>query len=306
MPDQEPLISFEPSFAWMNKHLNVSANVERLYDAWNRWSDRSVPTQHVWRAGLGALQHIVRDAEAMGKRVRGLGGAWSLSGAAVTQDFLVDTKPLNYLDIGLQPQNLDLAFQGVPERLVFAQCGVSVMELNQALEAHNVALPTSGASNGQTICGALSTGTHGSAHTVGSMQDFIVGLHIVASGGAHYWLERASQPVVAPRFCELLGAELVRDDTLFNAAVVSFGSFGLIHAALFTCEPIYTLELHIRRFDYDAVRPVLSTLDVSSLQLPDGATLPFHFEVILHPYRTQPGAQGAYVRFMYQRLHTGA
>lgn len=304
MPDQEPFISFESDVAWTNKHLNVSANVERLYDAWNRWSDRSVPAQHVWMAGLGALQRIVRDAEAMGKRVRGLGGAWALSGAAVTQDFMVDTKPLNYLDIGLQPQNLDPAFQGVPERLVFAQCGVSVMELNQALEARHVSLPTSGASNGQTICGAISTGTHGSAHAVGAMQDVIVGLHIVAQGGTHYWLERASQPVVAQRFCDILGAELVRDDDLFNAAVVSFGSFGLMHAVLFTCEPIYTLELHIRRFDYDAVKPVLSTLDVSSLQLPEGNTLPFHFEVVLNPYRTQPNAQGAYVRFMYKRDYT--
>jgi len=110
--------------------------------------------------------------------------------------------------------------------------------------------------------------------------------------------------VVGPPFYEFLGAELIRDTQLFEAAVVSFGSFGLIHAVMLTCEPIYTLELHIRRYDYAQVQPVLSTLEVSSLSLPEGPTVPFHFEVVLNPYRTQRGAGGAFVRFMYKRTFT--
>ena len=192
MAEQQPLIQFTPNQAWQNKHLNVSATVERLYDAWNRWSDGSRPPQDVWQPGLRALQRIVRDAEASGKRVRGLGGGWSLSGAAVTSGFLVDTKQLNQLVIGMSPAFLDANFQGDPGHLAFAQCGVSVMELNTALEERALSLSTSGASNGQTICGAISTGTHGSAHAFGAMQEFIVGLHIVAEAGKHYWIERAS------------------------------------------------------------------------------------------------------------------
>ncbi|ETX00499.1 MAG: hypothetical protein ETSY2_38995, partial [Candidatus Entotheonella gemina] len=40
------------------------------------------------------------------------------------------------------------------------------------------------------------------------------------------------------------------------------------------------------------------------LNLPDGPTLPFHFEVVLNPYQTQPGARGAYVRCIYKRAFT--
>jgi FAD/FMN-containing dehydrogenase len=304
MAEQQPLIQFTTNQAWQNKHMNVSATIERLYEAWNRWSDRSQPQRDVWQPGLSALQQIVRDAEASGKRVRGLGGGWSLSEAAVTTDFLVDTKQLNNLVIGISPAFLNASFQGDPGRLVFAQCGVSVMELNIALETRHLSLPTSGASNGQTICGAVSTGTHGSAHAFGAMQEFVVGLHIVAEGGRHYWVERASQPVVGPAFAEFLGAELVRDTPLFEAALVSVGSFGLIHAVLLVCEPIYTLELHIRRYDYDQVQPALSTLDVRTLHLPDGPTLPFHFEAVLNPYRTHAGEAGTFVRFIYKRPFT--
>jgi hypothetical protein len=296
-----PLISFSRDVSWSNKHQNVHARVERLYDVWNRWADHSRPTTRVWEAGLNALQQIVRDAEQAGKHVRALGGAWSLSAAALSEDFLVNTKPLNYLELGLRPESVEPSYASHCTRLVFAQCGVSVMELNQFLEAQGLALPTSGASNGQTICGAISTGTHGSANSLGSMQDFILGLHVVAEGGKHYFIERASNPVVSDAFCAILGCTRLRDDELFDAALVGFGSFGLIHAVLFMAEPLYLIERHIQRYDFARVQPVLSTLDVSGLGLPDGAALPFHFEVVLNPYGTAAGARGAFVRALYKR-----
>src|SRR5205085_12104216 len=98
-----------------------------LYDVWNRWDDGSIPTAHVWQAGLLALGAIVREAAASGKRVRALGGAWSLSEAAATSDFLVNTKPLNFIKVGRAPEHCAAAMQPVAPRLVFAQCGTSVL-----------------------------------------------------------------------------------------------------------------------------------------------------------------------------------
>jgi FAD/FMN-containing dehydrogenase len=123
------------------------------------------------------------------------------------------------------------AYQGDDRRnrLVFAQCGVQIKTLNTLLAEKALALPTSGASNGQTIAGAVSTGTHGAANQVGAMQDFILGIHIVAEGGKHYWVERASNHVVTQEFCDWIGAARIRDDKLFRAMVVGFGSFGLVH-----------------------------------------------------------------------------
>ena len=301
MAAPKPLLTFERNVSWRNKHQNVAVRIERLYDVWNRWSDGSRPARQSWRAGLRALQAIVVEAERLGKHVRALGGAWSLSPAAVTEDFVVNTKPLSYLELGLKPENVTAAYKSRCGRLVFAQCGVSVGELNRFLEPRGYALPTSGASNGQTICGAISTGTHGAALRVGSMQDYMLGLHVVAEGGKHYWLERATQPVVSPSFCAILGANLVRDDALFNAALVGFGSFGLIHAVLFAAEPIYLLERHVKRYDFSRVRGAFSTLDLSGLALAGGDEPPFHFEVVLNPYGTANGERGAFVRYMYKR-----
>ena len=174
---------------WTNKHCNVSTHIERLYEAWNRWSDRSHPDEDVWQPGLRALQHIVREAEAAGRRVRGLGGGWSLSEAAVTPDFLVDTKQLNNLVIGMSTAFLEPHYQGNPQHLVFAQCGVSVMELNPHWRLlHCVAHVRR--QQWTTIGGAISTGTHGAAHAFGAMQESIVGASW--RGGGHLWGGRAS------------------------------------------------------------------------------------------------------------------
>jgi hypothetical protein len=75
MAEHQPLIHFTPNQVWTNTHRNVSTHVDRLYEAWNRWHDGSRPDHDVWQPGLRALQHIVREAEVAGKRVRALGGA---------------------------------------------------------------------------------------------------------------------------------------------------------------------------------------------------------------------------------------
>jgi hypothetical protein len=82
---------------------------------------------------------------------------------------------------------------------------------------------------------------------------------------------------------------------------VSFGSFGIIHGVLFEASPLYWLERHVKRVDYAAVRDVLGTLDVSSLQLPGGTALPFHLEIVLNPYALGHGQGGAFVRVLYKR-----
>jgi len=299
--DPKPQVKFDRDKEWRNEHRNVQVTAERYYDAWNRRSDGKKPSKDRWKAGLNCLRQIVMDAEASGKRVRAFGGGWSLSEAAVTRDFLVNTKPLNFVDVGFGAESVVPGLAVDPERLVFAQCGTQVLELNQKLEAKNLSLPTSGASNGQTICGAISTGTHGSAVHVGAMQDYVVSLHVVGGQGNHYWIERESEPVVNEAFCNKLGAKLVRDDRLFNAALVSFGSFGLIHAVLLKGDPIYLLEVHRQRFDWSQVEGTIGTLDVSGLGLPGGDELPFHFEVILNPYATAAGKKGAVVVAMYKR-----
>src|SRR5688572_22747851 len=116
--DPPPLLHFENDFRWKNKHKNIETTAARLYNVWNRTAAGREPPRQRWRAGLSALRQIVIDAQAAGKRVRAYGGAWSLSDAAVTQDYLINTKPLNYLSIGLKKSQLLAAEARSASRLV--------------------------------------------------------------------------------------------------------------------------------------------------------------------------------------------
>jgi hypothetical protein len=287
----------EPSgLLWFNKHRNLSERVWRHYDASNRGADLAGPR---WRGGLAHLNSILSDAQGMGRRVRAVGSRWSLSPWAVCPDVMINTTPLNCHAVGVAPDDLSTSAVD-PDRIVFAQCGAEVRELSETLEEMGLSLPTSGASNGQTICGAISTGTHGSARRVGSMQDFILGLHVLAEDGKQYWIERASAPVVSTSFCQRLGATLLRDDLLFRASVVGLGSFGIVHAVMFEAAPGFLLEVHRRQLDWPQVAHAAATLELDGLGLPSDEE-PFHLDIAVNPYAGKRGEGGTIMTAMYKR-----
>jgi hypothetical protein len=174
--------------------------------------------------------------------------------------------------------------------LVLCQCGIGVRELNSYLERTKRSLKTSGASDGQTIVGALSTGTHGSNLNFGAIHDYVVGMHIITGPDEndHVWVERASYKVVSAIFLKSLNvAQLISEDDVFNSALVCFGSFGFIHSVLLETEEIYQMKLIRQKFDYDSKLVNLMTkLDVKGFGFPDyeGQELN-HLQVVFDPFK---------------------
>ncbi|HET9983223.1 MAG TPA: FAD-binding protein [Longimicrobiales bacterium] len=280
---------------WTNKHHTYTQPLAGLFELWNPVEGGELER---YNATTRTVQALLGQAIRDRVRFRAFGGGWSFTTAPATDGRLVNTKPLN-LFFRLVPELLHAAYTGDAEGLRFAQCGCSILELNARLKAEGRSLRTVGASNGQTIVGAMATQTHGAAIDVGSIPDYVVGLHIVVAPDRHVWLERASAPVTADSFADRLGAELLRDDALFDAALVSFGSFGFIHGVMLETDPAFLLESHRRRFPYDAaLRGAMDTLDFSGLPLPGGAERPYHFQVVLNPYDLDGGA---FVTTMWKR-----
>jgi FAD/FMN-containing dehydrogenase len=298
-----PLIETSPKTSWHNWHRTsgVGGAVQTLFKPRNMWTTARPDASRWFDAGLAGLISIVQRAEADGRRVRAIGSGWSLSSAAFVEDYLVDTSALSDWSLGFSAPMVEAGYASRRDRLVFAQCGAQIRTLDAHLEQNRLALSTQGASNGQTIVGATATGTHGSACDVGSMADFILGLHIVAEGGRHYWVERASNPALTPAFAQWLGAEQRRDDALFNAAVVGFGSFGLIHGVAFEAEPVFVLDRFVKQCDASQVMHAAGTRDIAGLGLP-GTGMPFHLEFVFNPYRRGAGERGAFIRAYYKTV----
>jgi len=302
-----PYIETKRDKDWYNWHRTrkVGGEVDKILTPFNRYTDNSKPpVGKEFLPGLQGLQMIISNAEQEEARVRAHGSRWSLNNVAYTTDHLVDSRQLGFYKVGItEDVFVTDAYKEKMENLSFFQCGVMVRAVNQALQAKKQALSTSGASDGQTLVGAISTGTHGAANQVGAMTEFVRGIHLVISG-KHVFVQRASDQAITHQFCDWLDhAEYVADDNLFNAALVGFGCFGLIHGLLIESEAIYMLELVIKRYDASDVMKAITTLNVDGLDLPGGNVLPYHFEVGLNPYKMKKGEEGASVRVYYKRSY---
>ncbi len=296
-----------PINQWTNKHENFTHTLVPN-TSFKLFNPTGGSRRERYHKTTENFQWLIKHGVDNNLKLRAMGSGWSFTKVSVTEGGLIDTASLNF-SFPLPQSYVANDYQKQPEDLYFLQCGSIIYEINNRLAAKNPArsIKASGASNGQTIAGALSTGTHGAAFEVGAIQDFVVGLHIVTGPNEHVWLERASYPVAAPKFVDWLDAKVIKDDALFEAAVVSFGSFGFIHGVMIETEPIFLLEEHrVGDIPYnDTLKKAMTQLDFSGLNLPGAGPNKelYHFEVLfnMHKFEKNNPDKGAFLKYMYKK-----
>jgi len=127
---------------------------------------------------------------------------------------------------------------------------------------------TLGGAGGQTVFGALTTGTHGGDFRLPPIADDVAALHLVADGGKHYWIEPAHQPEQAQltdddKLMQVYGVDryggpdnfqIIRDDEVFNAVVVAAGRFGVVYSIVVRAVRQYMLHEERRLTDWQDVK----------------------------------------------------
>lgn len=280
---------------WINAHENIRQQVADIYDLANESYGKAIDNYNDTTKGI---QGLIRKSIETNVPIRPVGSNWSLSSIGATSGIVLNTKLLNYI-FTITADSVATLYKGDPGKLIFAQCGAGVWELSRFLTPRGLSLSACGASNKQTIAGAIATGTHGAAIGFGAIQDAVVGLHLIVSPDRHIYLERSKCPVAGKPFLDKIGAELVQDDEAFDAAITSFGSFGFVHGVMLETEPLYLLEAYLRRVPYDdAYKKQFSKLDFSYPNLPYPGETPYHYQTLLNPYDIK---NGAYMTTMYKR-----
>jgi hypothetical protein len=260
-----------------------------------------------YKAVTRDLQDIIKEALKLKKEIRAHGSEWSLSTVGLAEHRLINTKLLRLLRFTIPASLTAPAYAGDASTLRFVECGESMFALHQTLVREGLSLKASGSNDGQTLAGAMSTGTHGGAFNVGAIPDFVVGLHLVVGPNKHVYLQRQSAPVMKKTFADHLGAEFIEDDDMFNAARVSFGSFGIIQGIMIEARPLFVL--HSTRFWHpfnDAIRTAATTLDFSGIDL-SLSTLPadapkdrpYHFQLFFNP-NEKPSKKRVSVLMMFE------
>lgn len=301
MPANDDVIirsTLDPRRTWENRHKSFVADIDGMYDL--AYARKNIDKITAYNAATRALQEILADAVANNRRLCAFGAGWSLSRIGTTDGRMINTKPLR-VRAWLKPESISPNYTGDGKLLRFLECGNPVIELNKYLAEQHLSLKASGSNNGQTIVGAVSTGTHGAGLDVGALQDFVVALHVIVSPTETVWIERASRPVVSDAFVAKVGARLIRDDTQFNAALVGLGAFGIVHGVVIETEKRFLLEAHLKWMDLDdGLFRAIEALDFSDPRFPHPGERPYHFEVIFNPNEEGPRA---YVKIMYKRRY---
>jgi hypothetical protein len=256
---------------------------------------------------LPDIVRIVQVSQAAGMQIRVVGSGWAFEDIAYSPDVMVSLARLqSVLSYVTDPERgalLSLTVSG-GRRLVHVEAGMKVAALNAQLAARNLAMPTLGGSNGQSIVGALSTSTHGADFEEPPFCDLIHAIHLVGVDGQEYWIERASAPITSnARLGRVLPCPdtlVVRDDDLFDAVAVGLGRFGIIYSVILETVPAHSLALErITRPLFTVMNllregvaqgsfldPLLSAMPPPSPQLNAVARRPRGIELLVDPRNT--------------------
>jgi hypothetical protein len=246
---------------WSNHLGNQSIDPLRIYEP------RSV----------AEVREIVRYAQRRGTTVRAVGSGHSWSDVALTPGFLLETHRLCRIPPPEEPDFLRPEWAG--RRLVRAEAGIRIKELNRWLDRHELALSNMGGFDHQTVAGVISTSTHGSGTRYGPLNDAVRSLDIVARDGHVYRVEPADGPTDRDTYeAHHRDGEhtLMQDDHWFNAVAVGMGSMGVVCTAMIEVEPKYYLREVREEKPWREVRRDLEAGKV----LDDNE----HYEVLFSPY----------------------
>jgi len=304
---------YQPDTPWKNCHENFSHS----FTPGGSWildhADPNLSLADLYKRATGNLQWVIGESIKNSLTLRAIGANWSFSPVAMCTGGIVQTKGLDLI-FNVNNTLSSPAYAKTPDDLLFVECGTQIARLNKYLEIERQparCIRASGGSNGQTLAGCTSTGTHGAALYTGAVHDAVVGIHLVTGPDTHVWLERASYPVASDKFIDWLGATPIRNDDVFESALVCFGSFGIIHGLMIETDPLFLLkEYRISNAVYNKeLMDALSKLDMTKLkqllpEMPDsvpGHEL-YHIELNLNPYTLKEGSSAGLYIFMFYKV----
>ena len=168
---------------------------------------------------IAEVPEIVGLARERGVSVRAVGSGHSWSDVALTEGFLL--KPTGMTRVPAPEPDFIRGGWGADSerRLVRAEGGTRVRELNAWLDRNGLGFANLGGYDGQTIAGVTSTSTHGSGIEFGPLNDQLRSLDVVVGDGSVQRIEPTDGPTDRAQFEAHHGGErtLIQDDHVFNA-----------------------------------------------------------------------------------------
>ncbi len=179
-----------------------------------QWQPESI----LYPTSEAEIQQIVQRAAENRKQIRIIGTGHSFNPLWVTQNVLISLDKYQGL-VSVNKDNLQATIKG----------GTKLFLLGDLLYEQGMAMENMGDIDQQSIAGTISTGTHGTGLSLGTISTQVKGLRFVNGKG------------------EIVSCSETENRDLFKAAQVSLGVLGVITEVTLQCMPAYKLALQSRK-----------------------------------------------------------
>jgi FAD/FMN-containing dehydrogenase len=160
-----------------------------LFENWARTQRVLVPVIYN-PTSVTEIVAAVLEVEQRQESVKAIGSGWAYGGVAV-DDSTQNVISMNALSMALNGKATKAIIPGAlrdglkkdAARYLHVEAGIKVWSLNCMLDDLKLAMPTLGGSNGQSIAGAIATGTHGANVNARPIADAVAAIHLVGPGG---------------------------------------------------------------------------------------------------------------------------
>jgi FAD-linked oxidoreductase len=186
-------------------------------------------------ASVGAVQQLVAEAAARGRRVKPIGAGHSFTAIGATDGIQLRLDRLSGI------VHADRA-----TGLVTVLAGTRLHALSESLWALGLSMTNLGDIDVQTIAGAISTGTHGTGARLGGLATQVRSLELVCADGS------------------LVTCSAEENSELFAAARVGLGALGVIATVTLQCEPAFALSASESPAGLDEVLDELDALVIGN------------------------------------------
>lgn len=248
-------------------------------NSWNNtWSAN--PEIKAVVSTLEDIIYVIKYAETNRKRIKAYGSFWSFTDVATSSDIMISMKNIRrlllikskYGTTGNSPFSKDVL--NSHRTLIHVESGATMKDLIHYSSIARGALPTAGGgSNGQTLAGMLGSGSHGGYYYNGTFSDIVKAIHLVGAGGKQFWIERSGQNSVTtdsslyemPYWHNDEHHEIIRDDNIFEAVIISLGRMGVIYSLVIELSDGYNLEENTFQLPWGYVKTHLLGKTVETL-----------------------------------------
>lgn len=169
------------------------------------------------RDDLVDIVHLAREQD---RRIRVCGESHTFSALVPTDDFMIDVR---------QMRRVEVLHDHPAGPRVRMESGATVAEVDAALQARGLVIPTNVVLSSVRYGGLIATGCHGSGRHQPPLSDFVEAMEVVDGRGD---IRTLSDETIGPE--------------AMDAARLGFGLFGILHSITMRAEPMFNVR-HVDR-----------------------------------------------------------